>query len=278
MNIFMQVSLITIFSTILVLPVQATDSTKEKRWADQLTEFLFDGTPEWLEADGKKFFSIYTPATTDKTAGAVILLHGRGAHPDWPQVIQPLRSQLPDKGWATLSLQMPVLSNDAYDRDYVPLFDEVPERIKAGLDFLSKKNINNIVLVGHSLGATMAADYLTKHREPRIKAFVGIGMKAMKQTVEYRVLDNAESLQKIKLPVLDIYGSKTIEEVLYSADRRSRVIKRTGHVQSRQVKLEGTGHFFQGFEDVLLKNIVAWLDETTGSNKQNAPVVNAKVK
>jgi len=262
----------------MVLPVQATDSAKEERWANQVTDFLLDGDPEWLEVNGKKFLSIYTPAATDKTAGAVILLHGRGVHPDWPQVIQPLRTQLPDKGWATLSLQMPVLYNDAYDRDYVPLFDEVPGRIKAALDFLSQQNINNIVLMGHSLGATMATDYLTKHRETRIKAFVGIGMKAMKQTVEYRVLDNAESLQKIKLPVLDVYGSKTIEEVLYSADRRAHVINRSGHVKSRQIKLEGTGHFFQGYEDKLLENIVLWMNQTTVSNKQSKSVVNAKAE
>jgi pimeloyl-ACP methyl ester carboxylesterase len=278
MNIFIHSSLIMIFSTMMALPVQATDSAKEERWANQVSDFLLDGDTEWLEVNGTKFLSIYTPATTDKTVGAVILLHGRGAHPDWPQVIQPLRTQLPEKGWATLSLQMPVLSSDTYDRDYVPLFDEVPERIKAALDFLSQKNINNIVLMGHSLGATMATDYLAKHRETRIKAFVGIGMKAMKQTAGYHVLDNAESLKTIKLPVLDIYGSKTIEEILYSADRRSNVINRTGHVQSRQVKLEGTGHFFQGYEDKLLDNIVTWMNETTGNNKQSKSVVNANVQ
>ena len=278
MNTFIQVLLMAVLSVMMVFSVQATDNSKEQRWADQVTDFLLDGEAEWLEADGKKFLSIYTPAITDTTTGAVILLHGRGAHPDWPQVIQPLRSQLPGKGWATLSLQMPVLANDAYDRDYVPLFHEVPQRIKAAVDFLSQKNINNIVLMGHSLGATMASDYLARYSDERIKAFVGIGMKAMKQPVEYRVLDNTVSLQKINLPVLDIYGSKTIEEILYSADRRAHVIKRIGHAQSRQIKLEGTGHFFQGHEDKLLDNIVLWINKSTVSNKQSKSVVNAKVQ
>lgn len=278
MNTFIQVSLTVVLSVMMVFSVQATDSAKEERWADQVTDFLLEGDPEWLEADGKKFLSIYTPAATDKTAGAVILLHGRGAHPDWPEVIQPLRSQLPGKGWATLSLQMPVLASEAKDKDYVPLFNEVPVRIQAGLDYLSQNNINNIVLIGHSLGANMATDYLARQCDERIKAFVGIGMKAMKQPVEYRVLDNTVSLQNIKLPVLDIYGSKTIEEVLYSADRRSHVINRTGHAQSRQIKLEGTGHFFQGYEDKLLDNIVLWMNQTTVSNKQSKSVVNAKAQ
>ena len=275
MNTLKQILLTSIFSTIMVLPAQATDSAKEERWANQVTDFLIDGEPEWLEANGKKFLGIYTPASTDKTTGAVILLHGRGVHPDWPQVIQPLRSQLPDKGWATLSLQMPVLPNNAYDRDYVPLFKEVPERINAGLDFLSQQNINNIVLMGHSLGANMASDFLARQGDRRVNAFVGIGMMGLKQPAGYRVLDNVASLQKIKLPVLDIYGSKTNDKVLYTADRRARVIKRTGHIHSRQIKIDGSNHFFQGYEDILLNNIATWLDETTGRNKQSASVVNA---
>jgi hypothetical protein len=36
-----------------------------------------------------------------------------GAHPDWPEVIQPLHSGLPESGWTTLSVQMPILANDA---------------------------------------------------------------------------------------------------------------------------------------------------------------------
>jgi len=278
MNTFIQVILMVVLSVMMVFSVQATDSAKEQRWANQVTDFLIEGNSEWLEADGKNFLSIYTPSATDKTAGAVILLHCRGAHPDWPQVIQPLRSQLPGKGWATLSLQMPVLASEAKDKDYVPLFNEVPARINAGLDYLSQKNINNIVLIGHSLGANMATDYLARQGDERIKAFVGIGMKARKQPVEYRVLDNAVSLQKINLPVLDIYGSKTIEEILNSADRRSHVINRTGHAQSRQIKLEGMGHFSQGYEDKLMDNIVLWMNQTTVSNKQNKIVDNVKAQ
>lgn len=279
MNALKQVSLLLIFSSMFVLPVQATDSAKEKRWANQVTDFLLDGETKWLHANGKWFLSIYTPATTDNIKGAVILLHGRGAHPDWPQVIQPLRSQLPEKGWATLSLQMPVLANDANDKDYVPLFDEVPARIKAGLDFFSHRKINNIILIGHSLGANMATDYLARHRDTSIKAFVGIGMKAKPQPAEYRVLDNVESLLKMNVPVLDIYGSRSSQPVLDSVDRRASVIFSAGHVQSRQIKLEGADHLFHGFENKLLKNISTWLNKTTGSNKQkHASSFNAQVQ
>ncbi len=42
-----------------------------------------------------------------------LLAHGIGIHPNWEQVIQPLRVALSEQGWNTLSIQMPVLANEA---------------------------------------------------------------------------------------------------------------------------------------------------------------------
>lgn len=39
--------------------------------------------------------------------GAILLLPATGQHPDWPTVIQPLRTSLPDAGWYTLALMLP---------------------------------------------------------------------------------------------------------------------------------------------------------------------------
>jgi len=39
--------------------------------------------------------------------GAVLLLHDKGQHADWPDVIGPLRKSLPNNGWYTLSLSLP---------------------------------------------------------------------------------------------------------------------------------------------------------------------------
>ena len=275
MNIYKKIYTIFSLLMILILPVQASDIGKEKRWANQVVDFLIDGEPRWLVADGQQFFSIYTPAGTDKPAGAVILLHGRGVHPDWPQVIQPLRTLLPEKNWATLSLQMPVLPNGNEQEDYVPLFTEVPPRIQAGVDFLNQQHINNIVLVAHSLGASMATDYLSKHPDPRINAFVGIGMYGMPQPVKYRVLDNTEALMKISIPVLDIYGSQTVKPILDSVDRRAYAIYHNGDVHSRQLELKDADHFFQGSEDELVQAIASWMVETTNTSleKENQIVV-----
>lgn len=259
MNTLIQTIGMFLLTTFLVLPVQASDSAKEQRWAQQIANFLVAGEPIWLAADGQRFLSLYTHAAGNRTKGAVILLHGRGTHPDWPQVIQPLRSQLPAKGWATLSLQMPVLQYDASDEAYVPLFKDVPARIQAGLDFLSEQGVNNIILLGHRLGSNMATAYLATHPDPRIKAFVGINMMGQAQPAEYRVLDNAAAILKMKVPVLDVYGAKTYHVVLESADRRAFAVYKIGQQHSRQIEINDADHFFQWHEKELVQVIANWM-------------------
>jgi pimeloyl-ACP methyl ester carboxylesterase len=234
----------------------ASDTAKEKRWADQIVDGLFEGEPHYLEADGHKFLAIYTPAAQPK--GAVVLLHGIGVHPDWPQVINPLRTRLPTRGWTTLSLQMPILPNEAEAKDYVPLLPEVPGRIKAGIDFLEEKGIKPIVIVGHSMGATMAASFLANTGDPRVTAFVGIGMSGARVAAE-RGLDNSISLAKIKLPVLDIYGSLDLKEVLDSVKSRADAETKGGNPKSKQVVIDGADHFHGGHEDKLLSTVTGWL-------------------
>lgn len=263
MNTVIQAMLIFLFSISPVLPIHATDSAREQRWARQISDFMVEGEALWLKADKQKFLGIYTTSISQKPIGAVIFLHGRGLHPDWPQVIQPLRTRLPDRGWSTLSLQMPVLENDASDEDYLALFKEVPARIQAGLDFLSKQNVNNIVLIGHGLGTNMATDYLARHHDPRIKAFVGISMMGKHQSSEYLPLDNVTSLLQMKVPVLNIYGSQTPPDRQESVDRLAFAVAvyQTDNHYSNQIKINGADQFFQGYEDALAQTISNWMFE-----------------
>jgi pimeloyl-ACP methyl ester carboxylesterase len=197
---------------------------------------------------------------TDATRGAVILVHGGGVHPDWQQVIKPLRLSLPKKGWATLSIQMPVLPNAAEDRDYVAMFKYVPSRLKAAVEFLQQQNIHNIVLAGHSMGATMSSHYLAESQDKNIKAFIGVGMKGIKQPKKLSALDNSTSLIRINVPVLDVYGSHTNQEVLGSVDRRAFAIRSVGVSGSRQVFIKGADHFFERFETQLSEEVTNWLE------------------
>ena len=238
-----------------------SDTAKEQRWADQIVDALIDGRAEWLEADGHKFLGIYTEQSAKEPRGGAILLHGIGVHPDWPQVISPLRVGLPEYGWSTLSLQMPVLANDAPVADYVPLLAEVAPRIDAGIDFLRKQGVEHVVLIGHSLGAAMGAYYLANHPNSPVEAFVGIGMEASEDHPE---LDTGTYLAKIKLPVYDLYGSRDLPQVLSSAKGRALAARKAGNEHYTQIEIEGANHFFDGLNDELLSRVRGWLQRNRG--------------
>ena len=107
------------------------DYAREQRLASEISDAIMDGEVVSLNDGTQNFMGILTAA--EQPRGAVIILHGRGYHPDWEDVAHPLRTGLAAKGWTTLSLQMPVLEKEAKYYDYVPLFANADKRIDAGI-------------------------------------------------------------------------------------------------------------------------------------------------
>src|SRR5882672_3078311 len=127
-----------------------SDYAREQRWAEEITPAILVGSPITLELrSGRKFMGIYAPNA--KAFAGVIVVHGLGVHPDWG-LINPLRSQLAEQGYATLSVQMPVLAADTRAEQYPPLFPEAAERIDAAVAFLRGKGLKKIAVVSHSMG------------------------------------------------------------------------------------------------------------------------------
>ncbi len=245
----------------------ASDILKERRWVQQLEDSLVVGDPLTLTAGKQTFFAIFTEANGKSPRGGVILLHGIGAHPDWPDVISPLRQELPDLGWATLSLQMPIQPNDAKLEEYLPLFPEANERITAGIRYLQQQGIQNIVLVSHSLGSTMGAHFLAEKTSGSelVRAFVGIGMNQYPGTPAH----TPDAIAKIGQPILDLYGSQDLEGVLASADDRAKAARQAKNTQYRQTRIIGADHFFRGLETTLVRQVSSWLIHVVPSKKPN---------
>jgi len=258
---------IRLFSMIFILlglyssAVFSSDLAKEKRWADQVVDGIIVGDAVWLQAGNTKFLGIYTENEAEKAKGAIILLHGSGVHPNWPDIIQPLRSELPSYGWATLSIQMPILANDAKYSEYAPLIKDVPARLDAAIDFLNGKFYQNIIIVAHSLGTNMANSYLANNSK-RVRAYVAIGMGASKDDpIE---LNNLKYLEKITLPTLDIYGSEDLETIVKSVKQRQQAARKAGNENYRQVSVLGANHFFNGLDAELIRRVKSWLSNHAG--------------
>lgn len=245
-----------VIMALLMSHLWASDTAKEKRWAEQITDTLMIGEEEWLTAGKQRFLALYAEPENGDTKGGAIIVHGIGVHPNWPEVIFPLRTQMIEEGWATLSIQMPVLPNEAGSSEYAPLFDDVGPRFHAAIDFLKSQGIENIVIVAHSLGAAMASYFLASERSPDIKAFVGIGMSAPSDDAR---MDNSASLSVIDIPVLDLYGSDDLKRVRDSAKQRSDAARFNSAYT--QVEIVGADHFFDGRNEELVSTVVQWLDK-----------------
>jgi len=253
--------LLIILLFFLITPIlQASDLAKEKRWADQIVDALITGEAEWLPVDELKVLSIYTPSEVEPARGAAIILHGIGVHPDWPDVIHPLRTRLPEAGWATLSVQMPILPNEASGTDYLPLLPEVPARINAAIAFLQEQGFEHVVLIAHSLGTVMSSYYLTQQPAEAVQAFVGISMSEIGTDPR---MSNVAMLKNITIPVLDIYGGLDEPHVRDYVQQRQQSATSASNSAYRQVEIKDANHFYNGKDSALLAVIEKWLAHRT---------------
>jgi dienelactone hydrolase len=241
--------------TMLVLMALAGDATaapdyaREKRLADEVAPSLVAGDAVTLEtAAGRKFLGILTPAQRGNSPRvSVILIHGLGAHPDFG-LIGALRMQLADRGYTTLSIQMPVLAAAADAQAYTGVFPEAGERIEAALDYLRSKGTGKIAIVAHSMGARMANDFLAHRPDAPIIAWVPLAISSG----EFELIKGA------RFPVFDIYAQKDLEGVLQGAKARAEVLRRMHG--SKQAMVYGADHYFAHKE----KEVAALIDGLLG--------------
>lgn len=221
------------------------DYAREKRWADEITPAILVGDPVQFELkSGHKFLAIYAPNA--KAAAGVIVVHGQGVHPDWG-LINALRSRLAEQGYATLSVQMPVLAAEARGDQYPPLFPEAAERLEAAVVFLRGKGCRKIAIVSHSLGSRMVNFFLNQAAAPQIDAWAAIGISGV-----------FTEPSGFKAPVLDLYGENDLPAVLASAPKRATAISRVRG--SAQIQVGGADHYFGGHETELVKHVKLFLD------------------
>ena len=230
-----------------------SDVGKEQRWAAQIVDSLLDGEALWLSDDaGHEVLGILTEGSVRQQA--VILVHGIGVHPNWPDVIFPLREGLLEADITSLSIQMPVLANDADSSEYLPLFPEAAARLKSAVRYLLASGYAQVSLVAHSLGAAMSVHALSAAEPLELGAVILIGMGPGENGET-----NIEAMATVKAPVLDLSGSEDLPLVRESAKRRARAGETGQSPWFQQIIVQGADHFFQGHEEALILNTLNWL-------------------
>ncbi|MEP7298785.1 MAG: DUF3530 family protein [Burkholderiales bacterium] len=224
----------------------AQDYEREARWSKETLAALMVGDAVQIEQkNGHRFLGLYTRAA--KPRGAVIVAHGRGWGPDF-ELYGALRTLLAEAGYSTLSIQLPVLPGTAKIGDYLPMFPDSTERFTLAAEWLHAKGYPRVAIVSHSLGATMANQYLITTPNPAVDAWVFIS-----------IVNGLEDMFRIKIPVLDVFGTLDWQVTRYGADeRRAQILKVAG---SQQVIIQGAEHFFDQQHDELTRVIVNFLDQ-----------------
>lgn len=240
----------------------AADLVREQRIAEQIRDAIFDGEPIELKANGQAFLGIYQRTEQESARGAALILHGRGANPDWTEVIHPLRVGLPEHGWDTLSIQLPVASEGAGDREWRQTIPEAVPRITAALAFLDREGMKNVVLIAHSFGNRAVAAFLDSGQVPEaVRAWVAIGAPFGDDNEELAVV------RKLKLPILDLYGQQDLPQVL-AGSRARRLAARDANNDAYETReVPGADHFFNGQDELLLSIVRAWMTKVASGTE-----------
>jgi pimeloyl-ACP methyl ester carboxylesterase len=241
---------------VLLLPLwlEGADLVREQRITRVLEQELRLGSAIRLKAQDLPVFGIFQEADTDRIQGGVILCHDMAGHADWLEVIHPLRRGLTRHGWETLSLQMPLASVGATAQEYEALLTEAFPRLQAAIDYYSRRQINQVVLLGHGLGGRMVLRYMAEKGNAKVNGLVLLGM-----AVDEQDKASQEALKKVKLPVLDLVGDLDLPGVLASGQLRRKMARYGGNTAYRQASIAGADHFFHGRDAALLLRVRGWL-------------------
>jgi len=222
-----------------------SDAAREKRWADQILPNLVVGDAVQLQGAEGRFLALYAKA--EPARGAVLLAHGSGLHPDHG-ITGELRVHLADRGYTTLSLQMPVLPAEVDDGSaYRALFPEAAGRIAAGMQYLQERGEKRIFIVSHAMGTGMTHAYLRANRGAPVAGWAALSF--------YGVFDG---ITGAAFPVLDLFGARDYRGIRNPARDRAEILRALPN--SKQLAVPEGGFFLTGGEKTVLQEVTAFLE------------------
>lgn len=244
----------------LLLPtlVYASDQKREQDYSDIIEKTLVIGELVRLQAGERKFPAIYTETDRPEQLGSAIILHDRNGYPDQQVIVHSLRTLLPKRHWASLSIQAPLREEGALEAEYYDLLPEARTRIKAAVKFLRDKNEEEtVVVIGYGLGALMGL-YGVEEIQEDIAAMAFISLPVPDSGNPYAQTETL--LKKIERPVLDIYAAGDLPAVVDSARKRRLAAKENGDY--RQDRIDGADHTYRHHEGFLVQRVYGWLTKT----------------
>lgn len=139
---------------------------------------------------------LYSPKRPGRT-GVVLVPQGQGGFIDGLHDYNPLAQQLTDAGYYFLLSNMRTASGWTYER-----FESALPDVAAAVKALKSRGVEDVILVGTSLGGPRIAYYAYKSQDPSIKALVFMS------SITSPYLEGRARLSKEKLAAFDAFLEK----------------------------------------------------------------------
>lgn len=255
---------------------------------------------ETIESPNDQFLALFRESTTGDPQGCILLLHGNNEHPDWPQVISPIRNQLINNSWCTLSIEIPDTTkrfdlpslpdrNDTAgiaatnnptensgtssqeENKTLPNESVVFNRIELARQHLQDKGYNRLVFLGHGTGGAYALKYVVDNNISS-SALVLIEPISPPPFSDYEV---AELIEPISLPILDYYFDSNEKENRFAKYRASAAKKRTSKANAYiQIQAPPNRRYGMVGEKRLTQRVWGFLKQNTHQSDQTRPLPN----
>lgn len=200
---------------------------------------------EWIWLDDPQQPGLWQWHRTGNPKGLAIILHPSGQHLDWPDRVRQLRLNLPDNGWATLSIQLrPDQSHEQYRT-----------QIRRALALGAERGFLNTALVGLGSSASQVLAFSQSHNPEQDNFGLYLVLYDI-QPVEG--IDINQLLGQLQLPILDLYHPNGPGQDVAAHLRRAAAARRQnqGYLQIAEPSppaRTGDGH------DRLSRRVWGWL-------------------
>lgn len=237
-----------------------------------------------LNANGEDFLALFRDAATGAPQGCIILLHGDNEHPDWPSVVNPIRTSLNANSWCSLSIELP----DVYPKESLTLITAPQEtnesaemseltlpneeiifaRLDAALEFLTERDFTTFALLGHRTGASYAIRY-SATRELTEGALILIAPITPDAISNFAL---SSTIENIQLPILDYYFDISPKEIRFAQARQNAANKRSGDFVYQQIKAFRDQRYQTAGEKRLTQRVWGFLKQNTPQKDQRRPL------
>ena len=234
----------------------------------------------WLEVSypdstqAQKTLAIAHPSLIAEEQGAILLIHDKEQHADWPQIIRPLRKILPEAGWFTLSVSLPDDTRiklperllAAKEFDQVLLSDSLKVNLDSGLrkrDSDSTSADNKSSTETTEAGGSQESNESVEENASSEES-VDIDLAAAQKQDQNKIPYDVRALSHIE-KALDYLKGKDYQNIVMIAHRQSVELV-LNYIKAHRSELATPGVTFVFIEplvdDAYLLNLTEWLGES----------------